>query len=560
MSQESGRPAASDVPPLGDTTTRRVGHFRNGRQNFHYLHPTTFPTPLLAATLADKWVEVSRERPGGSGELVTGVRFFLRHLGQQLHEVDGLSWLDVGDLRRRHLDAWESDLIARRQSNETDTLYRYALLLFALLDRIERDIPGTLDPEVVERIEQGTRLRHFRPPGLPDFTLGEVRRMRFRAHHLVHRTMHADDSQGPDRETLIALCIMLSLATGEPIEVLRRLSLDMIVATASSEHDEAVRGLSHAARLGYLASHGAVDTFAVTYTKSRAGGETHGNVYTRRDREAHRALTALLHLTAPIRTHTETDCLWISTRADGSVLEPPWSARRWSLRRWLADNNLSVVEPVTWKRFRKVVVTKEASEQGGSYLRRTVRHSPEVFLRDYTTSAVLRRKAGSLLRDTMQEYFEAAVAGPLVVTPEATELLAKGEPTPSLPGDMGIRLIDGELDGPHTACRDPLHSPYQKPGEICRLSTTGTCFGCPNALITQDHLPAALLIAEIADPGRATDPDVWSQHWKHIYEVLTRIVIPAFPSTAVEAARSRIANVPLDTGTANDMRGPDKHV
>lgn len=560
MRREADPEGLPDTRVSANLTPRTVAYRQDGRQRFHYVRPTAFGAALLAAQLADKWVEVCRERPGSSGELASAIRSFLRQFEQQLHQVHCLIELDLGDIRRRHLDSWEQELISDRKYKHKSSPYRKGRFLFALLGRIERDVPGTLHPEVVWRIEQGPRLRYYEGPSLPAFAPNEVRRMRSRAHYLVHQSMQADDSRGPERQALISLAIMISLATGEPIEVLRRLTLDKVLATASSEHDNATQGMTHTERLSYLARHNAVDAFAVTYTKARAGGETHGNVYTRKNREAHRALTALICLTTPIRAESKTTCLWICTRADGSVLEPPWSTRRWSLRHWLLENNISVTEPSTWKRFRKVVVAREAADQGGSYLRRTVRHSPEVFLRDYTSSSVLRNKAGSLLRDTMNDYFEAAVKGPLVVTPEAADLIAQGRQTPDLPGSMGLRLLDGDLNGPHTACRDPLHSPYQEAGAACRLSTTGTCFGCPNALITKDHLPAALLIAEIADPSRSADLREWSKRWEHIHEVLTRIVIPAFPKSTVDAARAKIPAVPLDTGIANDMRGTDEDV
>lgn len=547
-------------PPQVVTTTRKVAYFKDGRQKFHYVNPAEFATPVLAAQLADKWVEVSREVPGSSSEIATGARLFLRHLEHQLHPAEAIPGFDLSNLRRRHLDAWEKVLKDQSDRSHTDTAYRRAVYLFALLDRIESDLPGTFHPDVMWRIEQGTRLGHVRNPGLPDFSPREVRRMRSRAHNVVFQAMQKADAEGPDRETLIALCILLSLATGEPIEVLRQLTMKKIRATAFSDYDDAIRDMTHAEQLGYLAQHDAVETYALSYKKNRASGETHGNEYRRSDHSLHKCMTALLRLTEPIRSQADTDCLWICARADGRIQEPPWSQVEWSLRRWTKANAIGVSEPVIWTRFRKVVVAREAIAQGGSYPRRTIRHSPKVFAAHYTTSTVLRQEAGRLLMDAINEYFKTAVAGPLVVTPKAQELLAKGQQTQALPGEMGVQLVNGELDGPHTACRDPLDSPYQKPGEICRLSTTGTCFGCPNALITQDHLPAALLIAEIADPARSADLRVWVERWKHIYEILTQIVLPAFPDSVVDAARAKIGTVPLHLGTANEMRGTDDDV
>lgn len=127
MNVQLSSQAPADGPLLVDTTTRKIAYPKDGRQQFRYIHPTEFPTSALAAQLADKWVEVSREVPGSSSELATGVRVFLRHLGQQLHEAHNLTRFDLRDLRRRHLDAWERELKDQSQRHHTDTPYRYAV-------------------------------------------------------------------------------------------------------------------------------------------------------------------------------------------------------------------------------------------------------------------------------------------------------------------------------------------------------------------------------------------------------------------------------------------------
>lgn len=147
--------------------------------------------------------------------------------------------------------------------------------------------------------------------------------------------------------------------------------------------------------------------------------------------------------------------------------------------------------------------------------------------------------------------------GPTVVTPDAHDLIARGETAPGLNAATAEALVKGDLDGPQTACRDPKDSPFVPAGEVCNLSMTGTCFGCGNALITEHHLPAALVIAEVANPDRAADRDVWVNYWKPIYDTITQVVLPAFPPEAIAAARLRTHLVPLDLGTRNDLRGPD---
>jgi hypothetical protein len=186
------------------------------------------------------------------------------------------------------------------------------------------------------------------------------------------------------------------------------------------------------------------------------------------------------------------------------------------------------------------------------------RHTPETFFDHYTNSEVLRANAGRVLIDAIETKFTTAVMGPTVLTSDAERLISTGVSAASIDPETADALLRGDLDGPQTACRNPRDSPFADPGEICNLSMTGTCFGCGNALITEHHLPAALVIAEAANPDNAADPDVWAGHWKHIYETITRVVLPAFSGEAIEKARLKMHLVPLDMGTRNDLRGTDE--
>lgn len=532
-----------------------------GRTNTSSITPTDFVLPMLAAALADKWLEVVREQGGGeNSNLTAAVRRFLTHVGQQPHVVGSEQTFGLGDLRRRHLDAWEMDLLTAHRAAGTDTNYRHAVYLFALLDRIDNDTPGVLHPEVVRRMESDTRLRHHRNEGLPAFASKEVRRMRSQAHRLVYRHLAQTTAEAPlppaPPRVLVAAHVLLSLATGEPAEVIRALTVEHVAATAASEHDQAVAGMTPAARLAWLAERNLVEQYALTWTKNRAS-ETYQEVYTRHDHAAHRALTALIRLTAGLRQRSGLAALWQQEREGGRITEPIWNSPTFGIRRWIGEAGIEVSEPQVWGRFRKVVVASEALANPRHYLNSKRRHRAETFFRHYTNSEVLRAEAGRLLIDSANDMFEAALAGPTVVTPEAEQLLAEGQEAPGLDTDTAAALLRGDLDGPQAACRDPKDSPYEDAGTVCTKSMTGTCFGCPNALITQHHLPAALTIAEIADPVRAADPQVWLDNWKPIYEMITEVILPAFPPDVVEAARQRIGLAPLDLGTRNDMRGTD---
>jgi hypothetical protein len=520
--------------------------------------PVDYFLPVLAGELADKWLEVAHDNGKSIPELLTSIREFLTHVGTQPLAAGSEQSFGLGDLRRRHLDAWEMDHLDAHRTAKTDTHYRRVIYLFALLHRIHYDTADTLHPEVVRRLEGETRLRHRRKEGLPAFAAGEVRQMRSRAHRLVygHLRLSGDGKPGlaPPPPVLVAAHVLLSLATGEPPEVIRALEVDHVIATAPAEHDRAVEGMTPAARLAWLAERDLIEQYAITWTKNRAR-ETYQDVYTRHDHAAHRTLTAIIRLTARLRERSSLPALWQQERVDGRITEPVWNTVAFGIRRWISEAERSISEPQVWGRFRKAVLAGEALSNPRRYLDSNRRHRPETFFRHYTNSEVLRAEAGRLLIDSANDMFKAALAGPTVVTPEAEQLLAEGQEAPGLDAATAAALLKGDLDGPQVACRDPKDSPFEAPGIICTKSMTGTCFGCGNALITRHHLPAALAIAEVADPARAADPQVWLDHWKPIYEAITEMILPAFAPEDVEEARQLISSVPVDLGTRNDMWG-----
>lgn len=524
----------------------------SGRAVFN---PTDYACVPLAAALSDAWLDVVSEVGRNDANLQTGIRTFLRHVDGQLHSVDARDTFGIKDLRRRHLDAWEADLLAEHKAASSDTAYRKAIYLFALLRRIEEDAPGSLHAEVLERMESDTRLWHHRNEGVPAFTEREVKQIR----GLAHRTVHAHLASGvgePTADTLMALHVMLSLATGEPPEVIRTLTVHDVIATGAADTDQPTSRLTHGERLAWLALRDAADEYAVTYTKRRAQ-ETYTDIYRRGDHSAYRALARILTITAPLRAESRNESLWLVRRDDGTITQPPWNTAGYRLGVFLGRGNVSVSGKRHWMRLRKVVVAREASADPTRYLRARRRHTPETFFEHYTNSEVMRAKHGRILVDSINEKFEAAVMGPTVVTPDAEGLIAAGEHAPGLADDTAQALVRGDLDGPQTACRDPRDSPFAPAGEVCKLSMTGTCFGCGNALITEHHLPAALVIADVADPDKAADINVWRDYWKPIYDTITEVVLPAFPPEAIESARARTHLVPLDLGTRNDLRGTD---
>ncbi|OBF29438.1 hypothetical protein A5724_25715 [Mycobacterium sp. ACS1612] len=327
-----------------------------------------------------------------------------------------------------------------------------------------------------------------------------------------------------------------------------------IEATTAPAADDSLPGLSPTDRLGYLAENDLIELLRVRYTKNRAH-ETHDEVYARRDTAPFTAFRWALMLNAPARVDSGNPFLILMKNERGSIRQPPWRRDPYLLSAVAARNGLPLSGPNHWARLRKVATTREVLADPRSYLSNGRRHSAETFFGHYTNSSVLRAEAGRILIDSVNDMFDSAIKGPTIVTPDAEQAIRTGADAPGLDAVTASALVAGQLDGPHAGCRDPLDSPYEKKGTVCTKSITGTCFACPNALITLHHLPAALAIQDMTHPGRAADPRTWQTHWKPIYDTITEVVLPAFTPEQVQEARKLASRTPIDAGVLNDMRG-----
>lgn len=519
------------------------------------IDPADYKVPLVAAALASTWRDVISEMGRDESLLSAGLRDLLRVLGELPFTDEQMARFTIADLRRSHLDLWELRLMDQHRRAKSDTAYRKAVYVFALLRRHADDHPGALHESVLTRLEKEPRLRHHRNDGLPALTEEEARAWRRWAYKKVRRALGDPDHGLSDIDLRCATHVLLSLGTGEPPEVLRTLTIDDLVVTTTPEVEASLSPMAHSERLAYLAEHDLIEQIAVTYTKNRSH-ESYREVYGRRDHAPFKAFRWAIMLNSEARRESGNPALMLMRNAEGVVRQPPWSTDEYRLDSIAVRNDLPFTGPNYWARMRKVVTTREALADPRAYLTSGRRHSPSVFFGHYTNSTVLRAEAGRLLIDGVSDLFERAVTGPTVVTPSAEQALRSGAHAPGLDDDTARALLNGDLDGPQAGCRDPLHSPFEAEGAACTKSMTGTCFGCPNALITQHHLPAALAIQELADPDRAADPHVWLAHWKPIHEMITNVILPAFSDEDIEAARASAHLTPIDPGTLNDMRGP----
>ncbi|WP_435278787.1 hypothetical protein, partial [Rhodococcus yananensis] len=460
----------------------------------------------------------------------------------------------ICDLRRAHLDLWELAMLAQHREAKSDTAYRKVVYLFALLRRYEDDHPGMLRRDVVERLERQPRLWHHRNDGLPSLPAEEARMWRKWAYRKVKKALGVPGRGITDADVQTAIHVLLSLATGEPPEVLRSLTIHDIAASASWEDRTVTVEMSPPERLAYLAENDLIEQLRVRYTKNRAH-ETYDEVYGRRDTAPFNAFRWALMLSAEARSVSGHSALILMKDLGGNVRQPPWQRKIYRLSEIARRHDLPLTGSNHWGRLRKVATTRDALADPKAYLANGRRHSAKTFFGHYTNSNVLRAEADRILLDSVNEMFDGAIRGPTVVTPDAEDAIRAGVAAPGISEDTAAALVAGDLDGPHAGCRDPLDSPYDEKGAVCSKSITGTCFECPNALITQHHLPAALAIQDLVRPDRAADPGAWQEHWKRIYDVITNVVLPAFSPNQIRDARKTADLTPIEAGVLNDMRG-----
>lgn len=536
---------------------RTIVQTRYGHITRYTIDPRDYRRRALAADLADKWVEIANEIPGSAPSVAAAIHSICSFLGGQQQTrtgIRGVRALTLNDVNR-----WELDLVERQTAHASDAPYRHAVHLFALLRRIDDDTPNTLQPNLAARVRQQTRLHHIRRPGISEFSTWERRRLiraakRLVDHELASRLAStAARPYTPPRDVLIALAVLLGFGTGEPPEVLRQLTIDDITPITDARATTAQRGTP--------------TTYILRCTKRRSGS-VYEHVIRHSDRLAHWSLTALIELSDQARHTTGTNLLWLFAAERGrtadQIRQVPWTTQ-WSLQEWVqrhlpptTDHELlepPISRPINYQRLRKTAIAREALLDPARYLRNNGRHTSATFFQHYAQSPALRARAGRILVDATTELFDAAVNAPTVISPAEEQALTTA-PDDHPHGFDVTQFINGELDGPLAACRNPLDSPHADAGVPCPTIANGNCYSCRNAIIGQRHLPAVLRLTEILHPDRHGNLAAWSTHWEPTYRFLTDVVLPQFDERTIELARAHAEKVYLDPSLRQGLGGP----
>lgn len=496
-------------------------------------------TPALVHELAAHWVEIAEINPNAVQILRIGILLLSKHLDSELG-FDNASHT-LSNLRRRQLDSWEGSLVEWQAEINTDHPYRVAVYMFAFLRYIEDRDPGTLDPAVYGRVLEPTRLRHIRKEPLADFSEDELSAIKAAIRDLTY------DGDGwttdPSADVMIAFHAALCISTGEPPDVLRALRIDDISANSV---DARSAGLD----TEQIAAARLADSYTVVLRKNRAHIVEEVTWSRTREPVTVRYLDALIELGSPLRHQTGERSVWMMRDASGQVKVAPWGTL--SLDAWIKRHvRQEISAPRVPGRFRKSAIAAEIVAEPARHLRTQRRHTQDMLFDHYTNSPALRRDAGERFVVSISELRDRAL-GPTIDTGDGVAQLdaITGKVT-----HIDENALPESVAGALTGCRDPEDSPHAPRGEICPMARMGTCFTCPNAIITVEHLPALVLVNTVSAPDAAVNPTTWQKVWGSIHAA-TATILQMFPRDAVNDARLHTDEVLVDLGLRHEMRGP----
>jgi len=143
------------------------------------------------------------------------------------------------------------------------------------------------------------------------------------------------------------------------------------------------------------------------------------------------------------------------------------------------------------------------------------------------------------IADGLHDALDAALKPRLVAPDEEAGLRANPiHADLPVPPDEVISFLNGAQDLWLASCSGFYESPFGRKGEACPVPFWG-CLECQNAVITSRKLPALLAFVDflVAQRERLTAQD-WRLKFGRAHHRITRQILPAFPESAIAAARA----------------------
>lgn len=245
---------------------------------------------------------------------------------------------------------------------------------------------------------------------------------------------------------------------------------------------------------------------------------------------------------------------FIRTRsaANGHIDPFDLQVGRWlEHRKWVAQHGLTAdgngpgAEPLVLSMNRlKTTVEVRRTRAVGGHLRSASRtNTPDVsFLHYLRSDPRVRDWADEVLTEALHEAehnahaFRGRILGPTGAAAFVSD------PTGTAAGlgvsvDQIRRAVDGELDTLVSSCLDFEHSPFSG-GGVCGVSFL-TCLRCPNALVTERHLPHLFSLLDwLQRDLDQRDVDDWCGRHGVTWLIITRLILPKFTDAQQERARA----------------------
>ncbi|WP_089107751.1 hypothetical protein [Streptomyces hyaluromycini] len=296
---------------------------------------------------------------------------------------------------------------------------------------------------------------------------------------------------------------------------------------------------------------------AVTLTKRRRGKANsrttvHWSVDTERELRTMGGFYLLLHrMMGRSQAFSGTGSVWsiwagngrgsVRNTATGGHIGPfdTELARKLKLGAWaerhglLGDDGKPLQMMVT--RIKKTVEVRTAKQVGGHLPSARVTNTADTSFTHYLRhDPFIAEWAADVLTEAITDAEESA---------RAVVVRLGGGSLAAVPDQVREQAAAGNLDTLACACTDIEHSPD---GGRCHQSFLA-CFGCPNALVLERHLPALLALAQaLRDDLQRRDVAQWTARYGATWQILTRDILPRFSPAQRAAAQETLPHLMLD--------------
>jgi hypothetical protein len=322
---------------------------------------------------------------------------------------------------------------------------------------------------------------------------------------------------------VIAFIVILSLETGIEIECLNALRADCLKNR----------------------SKGSVE---VEYCKRRARGSEWKRLRVRDGGSSTPGglIRLAIRLTARARHHLASDRLWCYHTTSGLMVLDAQNLNH-GLGTFIARYNLvdDASQPLRLdlRRLRKTYKADHYIRTEGQLEQFVIGHTPNVAANHYADIPALRHLHEQTIADGLSDALDAALK-PRLVTP-VEETAMRDNPLRAdlpVPPEEVVNFLDGAQDLWLASCSGFYDSPFGRKGDACPVPFWG-CLECQNAIVTSRKLPALLAFVDfiVAQRQRLSALD-WEQKFARAHHRITRQILPAFPQSAVAAARAIAAS------------------